>query len=87
MTTDTEKLKALIRTEPTLAGTLAEVERDYQIAKSRFDALDAKRTELTGQLKEIEQAKRKLAESAKPKRESRPSPAAGSQTQTERTQA
>lgn len=57
---DRDQLKALIRTEPTLAATFAEVDAEYEAVAENFHALGARRSELRRHLDEIAQAKEQL---------------------------
>lgn len=58
---DRDELKALIRTEPTKRDTLAAVESECLAAEAHAASLRAKCDSLFLDLKEIEQAKQKLA--------------------------
>jgi len=56
-----DELKQLVRQEPTIAATFAEVDAEFQSAKSHIDSIYKRRQELRGTLDAIEAAKQKLA--------------------------
>lgn len=61
---DRDELKELIRTEPTLAATFAQVDAEYEQVAEHFHALGSRRRELRQQLDKIDQVKLALAQLA-----------------------
>lgn len=61
-----DELKALIRQEPTIAATFAEVDAAYDSVRPHYEAVQKRRLELSNLLGAIAQAKVRIAEECSP---------------------
>lgn len=64
--TERENLKSLIRTEPTIRSTLADLEPELQAAGVHFSAIQKRVSEIRERLAEIDAAKTQIADCTKP---------------------